>query len=475
MKTHPFAFVLMACISPASSGEGWLNNIEKAQEQAKKESKLVLVEFTQTNGDIPCKKLKANVFDSPEFKTIVEKSLVPVALDFAKKEKTDPNQEKYKWEMFRKFDIMNYPTVYLLEAENGTPVWIRRGEENDKDTYLKALQEGINTAPVILEYLKKAKTAEGMEKAKLLDKAYKAMSLDLREANSATLVNDILDLDEEDTLGYAKDLQQMGVAKEKKEAEEQALQLFVTENVNPLLRKKKHEEAIVKLKEYAARPDVSKNMKQRIYAERITLICQINSNIDGVINALEEGIAIDPTTDNAKEDKILVARIKDRKDEYEAAYKKYDEKASLMNEADAEGIYFFVKENVTPLLQKRQYEEGVVKLKEYAAQPEISRNVKQAIYLQWISPIYMKSGNFDGVIKIKKEGIALAPNSDRAQWEAPILDFIEKNKEKCEAKYQELLTEGKGNTMEIILVQTGKEKSAMIHVVRKTKEKDISK
>lgn len=328
MKIHPFAFVLVACISPAFAEEGWLSNIEKAQEQAKKENKLVLVEFTGSDWCPPCKVLKANVFPSPEFKAIADKSLVTVELDFPRQKEIDPEQKKYNAEMQKKFSIRGYPTVYLLEAENGTPVWVRIGG-GDKTGYLKSLEEGIAAAPIIVETLKKAKSAEGMEKAQLLDKAYKAMSPDLQKAQSE-LAKEIIVLDKDDTMGHAKALKKQ----EDEEKKQQAVNTYIKENVTPLLKEGKFDEGVAKAKEFADQPSVDKNTKQTMYLRYISGMLMTKGDIDGAIQAIKDGIAIDPASKNAKMFESVLANLEQNKDEIKAKYEKQREKMATLKAAE---------------------------------------------------------------------------------------------------------------------------------------------
>lgn len=320
MKIHPFAFVLVACISPAFAEEGWLSNIEKAQEQAKKENKLVLVEFTGSDWCSPCKALKANVFPSPEFKAIADKSLVTVELDFPSQKKIDPEQKKYNEEMQKKFSIRGFPTVYLLEAENGTPVWVRVGGGN-KEEYLKSLEEGIAAAPTIVETLKKAKSAEGMEKAQLLNKAYKAMSPDLQKAQ-AELVKEIVALDKDDTMGHAKAVKKQ----EDEQKEQQAINTYIKENVTPLLKEKKFDEGVAKIREFVDQASTPKSSKQTMSLRYISGVLMTKGDIDGAIQAIKDGIAIDPGSKEARRFKSVLANLEENKDEIKAKYEKQREK-----------------------------------------------------------------------------------------------------------------------------------------------------
>lgn len=311
MNLKTLAFTFTVAIAPAFAAEGWLNNIDKGIEQAKKDNKLVLVEFTGSDWCPPCKALKKDVFPSAEFQKIADKSLVLVELDFPRQKEISEEQKKYNAEMAKKYTISGYPTVYLLNNE-GAPVWVRVGG-GDKDEYLKELQDGIKNADTITKDLAAAKTASGLEKAKLLDKVYEAMSDDLKNSNTA-LIEEIIALDKEDTLGYGKAQKDKDAA----QAEDTAARDFFLKTISPLLTEEKYDDAIAKIKEYAAKPELSKATKQQLYMQGIFSILMQKGDIDAALEAMKEGAAIDPESEIAKQVPAVMKHIRENKDQIKA-------------------------------------------------------------------------------------------------------------------------------------------------------------
>jgi thioredoxin-related protein len=118
MKKAIVLTTLFALSLSLTAGEGWLTNIEKAKELAKKEKKAVLVEFTGSDWCPPCKALKKNVFNSAEFKAYAKKHLVLVELDFPRdKSKVSKEQATYNREQAKTFAVRGYPTIILMDAD----------------------------------------------------------------------------------------------------------------------------------------------------------------------------------------------------------------------------------------------------------------------------------------------------------------------------------------------------------------------
>jgi len=67
---------------------GWINNLEDAKKLAKKEQKLILLNFSGSDWCIPCMRLKKEVFDSEAFTKYAANHLVLVNADFPGKKIT---------------------------------------------------------------------------------------------------------------------------------------------------------------------------------------------------------------------------------------------------------------------------------------------------------------------------------------------------------------------------------------------------
>ncbi len=106
----------------------WTTDHGAAIKSARKGRKVVMAFFTGSDWCGWCMKLKAEVFDQPEFAEWVEDGVVPLELDFPRKTKLAPELRKQNEELAQRFEISGYPTVVFLDA---------KGEELGRTGYVE--------------------------------------------------------------------------------------------------------------------------------------------------------------------------------------------------------------------------------------------------------------------------------------------------------------------------------------------------
>jgi thioredoxin-related protein len=115
-----FIFLFTSCNNGQSSNSDkldWSSNLEKAIEQAKKENKAVLVNFTGSDWCIWCKRLSAEVFQQKEFETYAKDNLVLVMLDFPKNIEQTEETKTYNNMLAQKYGIQGFPTILLIDGQ----------------------------------------------------------------------------------------------------------------------------------------------------------------------------------------------------------------------------------------------------------------------------------------------------------------------------------------------------------------------
>lgn len=97
--------------------EGWLTDLSKAQDQAKTDHKMVLMDFNGSDWCPPCKALRKTVLSSPEFMDYAKKNLVLVDVDFPHHKELPKSQQQANESLAQKFGVEGFPTVIVLNSE----------------------------------------------------------------------------------------------------------------------------------------------------------------------------------------------------------------------------------------------------------------------------------------------------------------------------------------------------------------------
>jgi len=141
-----YSALFLAALVVASRAElAWQTNFEAAKQQAKKEDKVVLVDFTGSDWCGYCIRLKKAVWDKPEFAKFAEKSLVLVELDFPHNKKLPADLKKQNDKLQDNYHIEGFPTIVLLDGD-GKELGRMEGYEGDNvDSYIKRLEKIIAT------------------------------------------------------------------------------------------------------------------------------------------------------------------------------------------------------------------------------------------------------------------------------------------------------------------------------------------
>jgi len=115
-KTMMAVMALALTLSVATAAE-WGTDLPTAQAQAKKENKLVLMNFTGSDWCGWCIRLKDEVFNTPDFKAYAAKNLVLVEVDFPRKKQQSAELKKANQALQEKYGIEGFPTIIVLNGD----------------------------------------------------------------------------------------------------------------------------------------------------------------------------------------------------------------------------------------------------------------------------------------------------------------------------------------------------------------------
>jgi thioredoxin-related protein len=116
----------MALQMAASAAPVWLDDFSAAQALARKEKKLILMNFTGSDWCSWCGKLRAEVFATEEFDQFARANLVLMEVDFPN---AVPQAQKLKSAneaLQKKYKAEGYPTILVLDKD-GKEVWRQAG------------------------------------------------------------------------------------------------------------------------------------------------------------------------------------------------------------------------------------------------------------------------------------------------------------------------------------------------------------
>jgi thioredoxin-related protein len=106
----------MLLLTAGAEELNWLTSLPKAQAIAKRENKLVIMDFTGSDWCPWCIKLHNEVFSQPEFVKYAGKNLVPVEVDFPRQKELSAEQKKANLALQKKYKIEGFPTVIVLNS-----------------------------------------------------------------------------------------------------------------------------------------------------------------------------------------------------------------------------------------------------------------------------------------------------------------------------------------------------------------------
>lgn len=99
-----------------SAKAGWLTNYAAAQEEAKSQHKLLLMDFTGSDWCGWCILLQKEVFSKPEFKEYASKNLVLLELDFPHGKQMTAEVVAQNERLAAQYRIQGFPTLVVLDS-----------------------------------------------------------------------------------------------------------------------------------------------------------------------------------------------------------------------------------------------------------------------------------------------------------------------------------------------------------------------
>ena len=102
-------------ITDSVQNEGWLNDANVVFKQAEENKSTILMNFTGTDWCVWCKKIKKEIFNTPEFKAWVKKeNIILFELDFPRSIPQTDELKAQNRSFAQKLGIRGYPTIVMV-------------------------------------------------------------------------------------------------------------------------------------------------------------------------------------------------------------------------------------------------------------------------------------------------------------------------------------------------------------------------
>lgn len=195
-KNTFYMLAATAIVAPAFASVEWMTDLDAAKAKAVAENKPLLIDFTGSDWCTWCIKLKQEVLSTPEFEQFVAGKFIPVEIDVPQDASKVGGEEQLNKnrQICENYGVEGFPTVMVVTPDGQVAGGI--GYSVDKEE----AQQLLNAALINVETLEKAKTMQGVERAKLLLPVYVSLSESFRNAARA-LRDEIVALDPQDELG----------------------------------------------------------------------------------------------------------------------------------------------------------------------------------------------------------------------------------------------------------------------------------
>jgi protein disulfide-isomerase len=113
-------------LTAADAKPDWKTDLAKAQEQAKKEKKLILLDFTGSDWCGWCIKLNHDTFSKQEWSAYAKTNLVLVEVDFPRGKEQSDSLKKANEALQKKYKVEGFPTIIVIKPD-GKAVWSNEG------------------------------------------------------------------------------------------------------------------------------------------------------------------------------------------------------------------------------------------------------------------------------------------------------------------------------------------------------------
>lgn len=110
------AATILISLLPARAEPAWLTDYKQAQQEAKANNKLLLLDFTGSDWCGWCMRLRKEVFSKPEFQQYASKNLILMEVDFPRGKDQTSTLRVQNENLAQLYGIQGFPTIIVLNG-----------------------------------------------------------------------------------------------------------------------------------------------------------------------------------------------------------------------------------------------------------------------------------------------------------------------------------------------------------------------
>jgi thioredoxin-related protein len=112
----------LVVVLPAKADSAWQTDYKKAQEDAKTNHRLLLVDFTGSDWCGYCIRFNREILSKAQFKDYASKNLVLLEIDFPRAKQQSVTLRQQNERLAQEYQIEGFPTIVVLNGD-GHKVW----------------------------------------------------------------------------------------------------------------------------------------------------------------------------------------------------------------------------------------------------------------------------------------------------------------------------------------------------------------
>lgn len=196
---------LLYCAAPtivsAADAPSWQTNLPAAMQQAEKENKLLLLDFTGSDWCTSCIQLRRTVLDNSDFLAWAKEHFIFVEIDLPQRKKLDADLLKHNKAVAERYEVRGLPTIMILTPQGRVTGGFLGNIGNVKDARTR-----LTAAITAAEAFENAAKLEGKARAMELMKAYRGFPSEKAFATPhQELRDEIRKLDPDNATGIHED------------------------------------------------------------------------------------------------------------------------------------------------------------------------------------------------------------------------------------------------------------------------------